>query len=404
MLEKWQPCEYKLLCRACDSVVDEKISHARCLDCEGPLDVEYNVDALKKKGEFPYFFPLKNEDVAVSLQEGETKLYDANRIASRFGLKHLFVKNEATNPTGVFKDRGSFVEISKARELGAKALIVASSGNMAASCSAYAAKAGIPIYILVPEHVPIGKLAQMLSYGAHVIKIHGTYDDCLNLVHQLAPQFDLYLVGDYVFRREGQKSLAYELVEQFEGKVPDVVICPTGAGTHVSALWRGFQEYKAIGITDSLPRMVLVQPEHSSVLVDAFEKGEIEFTSKKSSGTVCTAVEVDNPNDGTFALEAIYDSDGTAVKVSDEAALDAQQMLARDEGLFIEHSSALSIAAIPQLLNKKIIQQDDRIVSVGTGNGLKDPLVPLHHMPKPPDFKPDLSRVSEHLGALISQE
>lgn len=409
MPHKWEPHPYRLFCPACEKDLDEKKAHARCLDCGGALDVSYNLKSVRK--EKPYLFPLRDEASFVSLREGGTHLYHAEKLGKKLGAPNLYIKYEATNPTGVFKDRGTFVEVSKARELGAKALIVASSGNMAASCAAYAAKAGLPIYVFVPEHVPIGKLAQMVSYGAHVLKIHGSYNDCVKLVHELAPRFSLYLLGDYVFRREGQKSLAYELVEQMggidgdaSGAAPDVVIVPTGAGTHLAALWRGFREFHALGLADKLPRLVAVQPDGAAVLASAFAAHLKTHKPWKKTHTMCSAVDVEDPNDGMFALQALYDSGGTALKLSDLAALEAQHLAAREEGLFMEHSSALAVAAVTELLQQKLIQKNETVVAIATGSGLKDPEEPLQYLPKPLAFPPDLEKVSRHLQAIISPE
>lgn len=402
MLHRWEPHEYRLLCIHCKEEVAEEKSHTRCPKCAGALDIAYTMDGVRK--EKPHLYPLKSGEDVVTLHEGETKLYEVEALRKEYGLPNLYVKNEGANPTGVFKDRGSFVEISKAKELGAKAMVVASSGNMAASCSAYAAKAGIPIYVFVPEKVPIGKLAQMVSYGARVLKVQGSYNDCVKLVHDLAPAFDLYVLGDYVFRREGQKGLAYELVDDLPQGVPDVVIVPTGAGTHISALWRGFQEYHALGLIEKLPRMVAVQPRGAGVIVDAFEKKKTIYKEWYETQTLLSAVDVEDPNDGVLALQALYESNGTAVKLPDQPALEAQHLLASKEGLFIEPSSALALAALAPLKESGFLAEEDTVVAVATGNGLKDPIIPFTYLPEIATFEPgDVKGVKKELKRLTRQ-
>jgi threonine synthase len=310
----------------------------------------------------------------------------------------------------VFKDRGTYVEVLKALELKEKALIVASSGNMASSCAAYTAKVQMPCYVLVPEMTPIGKLVQMLEYGAHVIKIKGEYTDCVNLVQKLAPMHHLYLAGDFVFRREGQKTLAYELCDIFtymnrltssRGKAPDVVIVPMGAGTHLAGIWKGFQDYFQLGLIAKMPRMIGVQANGSAVIFEAFQKGKTTYEKWEKTLTVCSAVAVADPLDGDLALQAVYQTKGTILAVSDKEALKAQRTLAEEEALFVEPSSALTIAALPYLVSQKLIKPSDLIVCVATGNGLKDPQTPLESLSKPPILQADYTVVSRYLSGKI---
>ncbi|MEZ4087032.1 MAG: threonine synthase [Candidatus Gracilibacteria bacterium] len=403
MLDRFEPHLYKLRCIHCENEVKEEDSHTRCPRCEGALNVEYDWANVRK--EKPHLYPLKGDDV-VSLKEGKTPLYEVESLRMELGVKNLFVKNEGANPTGVFKDRGTWVEVSKAKELGAKALIVASSGNMAASCSAYAGKAGIPMYVFVPQKVPLGKLAQIVSYGARVIRIQGSYNDCVRLVHEFAPKFDMYTLGDYVFRREGQKGLAYELCDDLalDGKesAPDVVIVPTGAGTHIAALWKGFQEYHKLGIIQKLPKMVAVQPQGAAVIVEAFENKDPIYKEWYETQTICSAVDVEDPNDGVLAVKAVMESGGTAVKLPDQDALYAQHLLASKEGIFTEHSSALALAAVKPLKESGFLGEEDSVVCIATGNGLKDPVIPFTYLPESATFEPkDERAIKKELKRLM---
>ncbi len=404
---------YKLACVGCGKELDENKYHTRCPKCGDVLEVKYDYKEIAKilnkydllntpvsAEKYLDLLPINDYGAVVSLQEGGTHLYKLETVGAEYGLNNLYVKNEGLNPTGVFKDRGTFVEITKAKETGAKSLIIASSGNMAASCTAYTSKAGLKIYVLVPEDTPVGKLSQILSYGAHVLKIKGDYSTCVKLVDQIAKDHKLYQVGDYVFRREGQKTLAYELIEQMSMNVPDFVIVPSGAGTHISAIWKGFKEYNELGIIDKLPKMVAVQPEGCSVLVDAFNKKEKRYKKWLKSDTLCSAVAVTDPTDGNLALNALYESAGKAFSVKDADALMAQKLLASKEGIFAEPSSALSIAVLQIMIKKKILKKDSKVVCVATGHGLKDPMTALNDMKMPKTLEADFKTVSRYFKAV----
>lgn len=404
---------YRVFCTDCKKIVDEIITHTRCDECGGVLDIEYDMEGVLKKTRgrdgktdlkrtdvFDGLSPVKNLEKLVTLKEGNTPLYKTDVLGRKYGLDFLYVKNEGANPTGVFKDRGSCVEVTKALEVGAKALIIASSGNMAASCSAYASKAGLKIYVLVPESTPVGKLSQILSYGAHVIKIKGDYSTCVHIAEELAVEHGFYQAGDYVFRREGQKTLAYEIAAQLNFVAPDVVVVPTGAGTHIAGLYKGFLELKLLGVTGRVPRMAAVQPQGCPVIADAYRKGLKRYKARKRAETVCSAVAVTDPSDGNLALKAVRESRGCVETVSDEAALDAQKFLAAHEGLFVEPSSALAVAVLGELKRKRIIGKRDKVVCVATGNGLKDPLTALQNIQMPKTFEADTKVVGRYIKSL----
>src|SRR3990167_14286 len=268
---------YHIECFLCRKVTDERVNNTVCTHCGGPLYVVYDYDYLSaqmntyvmrntppKVIKYLDFYPLTVRHNLTSLGEGATELHHAGKLGKKLGLDKLYIKNEGLNPTGAFKDRGSFVEINKARELGYKTVCVASTGNMAASVSAYCAQAGLTFFVFVPENTPRGKLAQAISYGAHVIQIRGTYADAYNLAQKVAQHYRYYLAGDYAFRSEGQKSLAYEICEQlWFGKI-DWVLVPVGMGTNLASIWKGFKEYHLFGLITHLPKLVAVQAAGAS--------------------------------------------------------------------------------------------------------------------------------------------
>lgn len=396
---------YELKCVACDAKFDEEQTTSNCLKCGGPLDVEYDYEFIKSRLnnfslknapisalKYLSFYPIRDLKKLVTLDEGGTPLKKSRNLGKKLGLNNLYFKDETSNPTGGFKDRGTLVEVAKAMELGAKAIITASTGNMAASVAAYAAQAGIPAYIVVPEGTPLGKLAQTLSYGARVMQVRGTYSECAKLTEEIAKEQGFYLAGDYVFRGEGQKSQGFEIAEQLYWRAPDYVVCPIGCGTNLSAIYKGFKEFKLMGITDKIPKIVGVQPEGANVVVEAFKKGTRKMKPIEKPQTVASAVAVSDPLDGLKVLNAIYESGGMAVEVTDEEILKAEKELASEESIFVEPSAAMPLAA----LKKMKVKVDDTVVCVATGNGLKDPITMLKILPSPPSIEPNLKEANRY--------
>ncbi|MCK5472378.1 threonine synthase, partial [Candidatus Gracilibacteria bacterium] len=401
---------YRLRCVGCRKIISENDSVARCNFCGEALNVEWDFGRLKKrvKKEFRKtaplsakkylpFFPLSEDSKIISLNEGNTPFVRLQKTGKELRQPKLFLKNEGMNPTGVFKDRGSFVEISKAVELKAKAVVCASTGNMAASVAAYSAVAGLPCYVLIPENTPLGKLAQAMSYGARVLSIRGTYADCCELAEKMAAKYDFYLAGDYVFRSEGQKTIAFEIVEQLNFTSPDFVIVPVGCGTNLAAIWKGFLEFKKLGFIKKLPKIIGVQPEGCSTIVAAFERKLKNAPFVAHPQTICSAVGIGRPLDDLKCLEAIRDSKGIGITVSDSEAIRAQLDLGEQEAIFLEPSAALPLAAIRKLKKKKLLKKSDTVVLIATGAGLKDPKSALDAHPTPPSVEPEMAEIDRFL-------
>jgi threonine synthase len=402
---------YSLRCPNCKETFDEKDTCTTCLKCDYPLDIEYNYDFIKSRLnvyalknspisalKYLTFYPILDLGKIVTMNEGGTPLHRCKNLEKEFNLKNLYVKNEGANPTGVFKDRGTLVEITKALEMGAKAVCLASTGNMAASVAAYCTLAKIPCYVLVPEGTPIGKLSQTLSYGARIIQVRGDYSSCARLAVKMAERHGFYLAGDYVFRLEGQKSQAYEIAEQLGWRAPDYVICPVGCGTNLSAIWKGFKELKAFDLIEKLPKLIAVQPHGCDVIVKSFEANRNDFDANDNPRTVCSAVCAGNPLDGTKVLRSIYESEGSAMALSDEEALQAEQQLAKEEAIFVEPSGALPIALVKKLTSQNYFKEDDVVVCIATGNGLKDPKSAVKIIPDPPTIDVDINEVDNYLN------
>jgi threonine synthase len=405
--------QYKLLSVKTKKEVKEKDSVTTDPKTGSPLEVTYDYEKLRQRFNsyiFEYtpishikyseLYPIHDLNNVISLQEGGTPLARSDRLEKDLKLGSLYFKDESLNPSGSFKDRGSMVEITKAIELGAKAITLASAGNMAASVAAYAAKAGLPCYIFVPNGTPKGKLAQSLSFGAKVIQVQGAYDDAAELAVKVSKKYGFFLAGDYCFRSEGQKSIGYEIIEQLRWRVPDYVIVPVGVGTNISGIWKGFWEYKEMGLIDKLPKMIAVQSEGASSFVKGFNLGLKDFVPMKPN-TICGGIAVANSLDGIKVKKLLKASGGLATCVSDEETLESQQELAQKESLFVEPSSATAIAALKQLVKTIKVKKDSSFVVVLTGHGLKDAENALRLVAEPPVIEPQLADVDRLLQSKV---
>ncbi len=380
-----------------------------CKACGSVLEVVLDIDSIELSKEdlrkrpfnlwrYREFMPIKGDNI-VTLNEGGTPLYNAKRLAEEIGVKELYIKNEGANPTGSFKDRGMTVGVTKALELNANAVGCASTGNTSASLAAYAAKAGIKCYVLLPAgKIALGKLAQAILHGAKVIGIKGNFDVALKLIREASERFNIYLLNSVnPFRLEGQKSEAFEIVDQLNFEVPDRVVVPMGNCGNISAIWKGFKEFKEAGLIDELPMMTGIQASGASPVVKAFKKGKKEIEPEENPETIATAIRIGKPVNAPKALKALYESKGYAESVSDEEIIEAQKLLARREGIGVEPASATSIAGLKKLVEQGVVDKDERIVCVVTGHALKDPEIVFKAYEKPVEIEPDIKELSKYL-------
>ena len=327
-------------------------------------------------------------------------------LNGKIGLKKLFIKFEGENPTGSFKDRGMTVGVSKARELGVSIVICASTGNTSASLAAYAAKSGRQCIVLVPAgKIGVGKLAQAIAHGARLIQVKGNFDDSLDMVFQLCERNNqIYLLNSVnPFRIEGQKTIAFEVSEQL-GVPPDCMVMPVGNAGNISAAWKGFNEFEAVGLTNSKPRMIGIQAEGASPIVNAYRKKKIRVEPILFPETVATAIRIGNPVSWRKALNSIYESNGHAETVTDQEILDAQRLLAQTEGIFAEPASATPIASLRKLLDQGVINKSDSVVCVATGHGLKDADVITRVFGKPIEVEADIDAIEKSLNLLVKYD
>jgi threonine synthase len=293
------------------------------------------------------------------------------------------------------------VGLTKAVELGVKSVICASTGNTSASLAAYAAKAGLTCAVLIPSgKIAYGKLAQAIIYGAKVIQVRGNFDQALDIVFKLSEKHrNIYLLNSInPFRIEGQKSLGYEICEQLNNQSPDRIVVPVGNAGNISAIWKGFTEFHNLGFVKTLPKMTGIQAEGAAPIAEAIKTGSKDIKPVAKPETIATAIRIGAPVSWKKAVNAIRDSGGTAETVTDDEILDAQKMLSRLEGLFVEPASASSIAGLKKLVENGTIDKDERIVCVTTGHGLKDPDVAIRMSEKPLEVDAEVEAIERVLG------
>ena len=316
--------------------------------------------------EYKSYLPITNKTPLITLNEGNTPLIKAEEIGGKLGGIELYFKYDGLNPTGSFKDRGMVMAVAKALEEGSKAIMCASTGNTSASAAAYAARSNIQCIVLIPDgNIALGKLAQALMYGAKVIAINGNFDDALKSVIDITNNYPITLVNSInPYRLQGQKTSAFEICDTL-GKAPDYLSIPVGNAGNISAYWMGFKEYKDKNIVSNLPKMIGFEAEGSAAIV----KNKII----ENPQTLATAIKIGNPASWKLAVNAANESKGFIDSVTDDEILEAYSMLAKEEGIFAEPASAASLAGIIKTYKAGKLNKGDIVVSVLTGNGLKDP-------------------------------
>ena len=362
----------------------------QCPQCRSILEVEVDIGHLTR-ADFQAmrqsrdrsiwrwfdFFPVEDRSCIVSLGEGSTPLINARGLGERVELANLYLKNDTVLPTGSLKDRSNSVGISKAKELGFTTTTVMSTGNAAASVAAYSAAAGMKSVVMVPAGTAPSKIIQARAYGASVIVIDGSFDREVAALYKAAVKefgwYDCLSSNPY---RQGKKSYAYELVDQFDEQIPDWLIHPTAGGTGIYAAWKGFNELLSLHLIDRSPRLVIAQSAAAAPIVDAFEKDLAEIVPVVARQTVAESIQVGNPASlGWRALAAVRESKGSAVGVSDRETLEAQYLTGSKAGIFAEPAAATSVAAAIKLRQSGVIGREDVVVCNLTGHGLKQPEV-----------------------------
>ena len=384
----------------------------RCEKCGGLL--EYKIVLPKygrvkfsgQRGFWRYKPLLPQVKNKVSLGEGGTPLHKAERLARDLGLRKLFLKDETRNPPNSFRDRAAALMTSHALDLKYDTLVCATNGNLGASLSAYCAKAGLNCHIIVPKLVDVGKLAQMLVYDAVIEEYGNIVDEAIVKAEALAKEMNWYQATAELnpLVIEAQKTISYEIFEQLG--VPDWFIASMGSGGTIYSVWKGFKELKQLGIADSLPKMVGVQPEGSASIIKTILEDRSKIAEVSKPSTHALAVLVSKPLQGKLAIKAIKESNGMALTVSDAEIFAAELQIAKLEGMFAEPASSATIAALKKLVETEKIRSEDSVVCLITGSGLKatDVLQSLTKKQKTAGFGLELSTKEKILRVLNKKD
>lgn len=375
--------DYELRCLANGHLNSEEKTTTYCTQCDSVLRVYYKGSADELQ------YPLKKL-VPDPLKTHATALKHLDRLSDTYGAS-LYAKLEYQHPTGCFKDRGSYLEVQKALELGVDAICVASTGNMAASVAAYACYFKLPCFVFVPEKTTDAKIAQSTIYNANIIRIKGDFGTCEALCRKFAESGNYYLAGDYVFREEGQKSFVAELIDQ-KGTDFDYVFIPVGCGTNFGAIFKGYNELKEAGHINKIPKLIAIQPEQSSPVVEGIFKREKII--KKQVNTMAQSVATSNPVDFEKVLHAIDENGGSAFTVTEDEILHSLKEMAVEEGHFTEAASALPLAAFKNNLDKF---KNSKCLFLLTGSGLKDTKTVAKHSLSSPVLSPDINKVQKYI-------
>jgi threonine synthase len=375
-----------LECSACGETCAADTLNTVCPACGKVLFARYDLDTAAKTmtagnlakrpwtmWRYEELLPVQDARFAVTLGEGGTPLLPTPTLGKRFGVERLLVKDEGQNPTGSFKARGLAVAVARAHELGAKAVAIPTAGNPASAMSAYAARAGLPAYVFMPEDAPDVTKTECRLYGAHLTLVKGLINDAGKALREAAEPdwFDVSTLKE-PYRAEGKKTMGLELAEQLGWRVPDAIIYPTGGGTGIVGMWKAFAELEEMGLIDSKrPKMIVVQAEGCAPIVRAFEQGERHATPWENAATIAAGLRVPAAIGDYLILDAVRESGGTALTVTDEELREAVRLVAKTEGLFVSPEAGATFAAIPKLIERGAIAPDDEVVIFSTGSGLK---------------------------------
>lgn len=376
-----------LECSACRQALDAGRLWNLCPDCNKPLLARYDLESARKiitpaeiaareqnMWRYRELLPVRDPVNALCLGEGFTPLIRAARLGRVVGFDRLFIKDESLNPTGSFKARGLGVAVSRARELGVTAFSIPSAGNAAGALSAYAALAGIPAHVYMPRDVPQPFVAECRALGADVTLVDGLITDAGRIAAGEAAKFNRFDISTLKepYRLEGKKTMGYEIAEQLNWNLPDVIIYPTGGGTGLIGMWKAFDEMEKLEwIGSKRPRMVAVQPEGCAPIVKAFEEGKESAEFWQGAATIAAGLRVPAAVGDFLILRALRESNGTVIAVADNELMDAARMIGSTEGLFLCPEAAAPLAAFQHLRLQGWIADDESVVLFGTGSGLK---------------------------------
>lgn len=390
-------------CVKCGKIYEATPNLTNC-QCGGILDIIYDYDYIKtvltkeklaarrdnSMWRYRELLPVEEDTPNTPLRVGWSPLYEADILAKQLGIKKLYVKDDGINPTASLKDRASAMAVAKAREAGAKVIACSSTGNAASSLAGNAAAAGLKTYIFVPSRAPKGKVAQLMTFGATVISVQGSYEETFELSKQAIDKWGWYnrnaAINPYLL--EGKKTVTLEILEQLGWQVPDYIALSVGDGCTIAGAWKGLKDLYAAGLIDRLPRLISVQAEGCCPLNRAIQTGEP--WSPMEENTLADSIAVGVPRNADKALMAIRESQGVAVNVSDGEILAAMRLLGRTCGVFGEPAGVTGTAGVKKALELGLIDPASTVVSVVTGNGLKDVANGIQAAGEPMLVRPDM--------------
>ncbi len=375
---------------------------------KGILDVQYDYKKIKNyltketlaKNEdksiwrYIHLLPVKDIPDKEMLKVGNTPLYKANRLSEFLGVKEFYIKDDGLNPTGSLKDRASIIAVAKALEEDIKTICCSSTGNAASSLAGNAAKAGVNTLIFVPERVPDGKLAQLIVYGSNVVKVQGDYKKAYDMSKLAIDTYGYYnrnaAINPYLV--EGKKTVVYEICEDLDFNVPDWIVVSVGDGCSVGGVYKGLYDFKQIGLIDRIPKILGVQASGCNPFEEAFRTGE--EMKIMDENTIADSIAVGIPRNPVKGMNAIINSNGKYVAVTDTEISEGKLLLGKYEGVFAEPASSASVAGYIKALKEGIIKGDESVVIINTGNGLKDTKGALINVEIPTPVEPNMEQLN----------
>lgn len=377
----------QLFCSSCGERYEANKLYNLCAKCSKPLIVEYDLekakqtltkDSLKNRAaslwRYREVLPVENPENIVSLGEGFTPLHHAKNLGAQFGLPNLFIKDESLNPTQSFKARGMSAAVSMAKELGVKRVAAPSAGNAAGALAAYAALAEMEAFLFMPKDTPRANIIECEQTGAHVTLVDGLITDCGKIVAERKEAegwFDVSTLKE-PYRLEGKKTMGYELAEQLDFELPDVIFYPTGGGTGLIGMWKAFDEMEKMGwIGAKRPRMISVQAAGCAPIVEGFEQNLNHGAEIENAHTVASGLRVPKAVGDFLILDAVRKSGGTAVAIPDETLIADTKEIGKREGIFCAPEGAACFSALKKLLETGEVNANEKIVLFNTGAGVK---------------------------------
>ncbi|HKM21621.1 MAG TPA: threonine synthase [Lachnospiraceae bacterium] len=397
------------VCVSCGHEQEAVPNTTTCEKCGGILDIKYDYEWIKGQvtpKELPErkdnsmwryreFLPVAGDSKVPKLRVGWSPFYEVERLAERIGIAKLYVKDDGINPTASLKDRASAMAVVKAEEAGADTIACSSTGNAASSLAGNAAAAGFKTFIFVPERAPKGKVAQLMMFGANVISVQGSYEDTFRLSAEAIDRWGWYnrnaAINPYLM--EGKKTVSFEIAEQLNWKMTDYVAVSVGDGCTIGGVWKGFKDLYASGFIDRLPRLISVQAEGCCPLNRAIREGKDWYPMEEN--TIADSIAVGVPRNPDKALNAIRESNGIVVNVTDEEILEAMKLLGTTCGVFAEPAGATGTAGVKKAVEQGLIPKDASVVSIVTGNGLKDTANAIKAAGEPILIKPEMALLVE---------